>query len=139
MKLFATTTKHELTHPVLKDEAGNPLSTGLVLEIQPADHDDVVTAATEVLKDLEKATHTAESALKNRLKVLESIVVGWEVKAEHDEDWLPIFKDLGFESTEFTKEKLHALLGMKTARWVRNQIDSIFVDAERFFVKASNS
>ena len=139
MQLFAETTTHELTHPVLKDDEGNALPTGLVIEVLPADHDDVVMAATNVIKDLGKASESAEASLASRIKILETVVIGWTVKVEHAPEWDAIFKKLGFEDYTFSKEKLRALLGMKTARWVRNQIDNIFADAERFFQKGNQN
>lgn len=139
LQFLAETIKHELLHPVLKDEAGNPQPTGLVLEVLPADHDDVVIAVTNLFKELGKTAENADTTINSRVKFLGTVIAGWEVKAEHLDTWTAVFKKLGHEDATFTKEKLHALLEMKTARWIRNEIDSIFADAERFFQKGSNS
>jgi len=145
LSLFPETTKHELTHP----QDGSP--TGLVLDILPADHDDVYQAGIEVVKSLRskgalEAIDVAVS-LENRIKVAAACIVGWTISSDQTKDeagntkadyWNVTFKRLGFEDALFSTEKAVALLSMKTAGWVRQQIEAVLSEKERFFKQASN-
>jgi hypothetical protein len=134
LNLFPSTTKHDLTHPISGE------ATGLILEMLPSDHDTVYEAGVEVVKSLrskgvQSAIDVAVS-LENRIKVAAAAIVGWEVKSEQ---WEAVFKELGFTDAVFSREKAIALLSLKTASWIRSQVEAIMSNKEAFFKQVSNS
>lgn len=139
MQLFPEIAKYELTHPVLKDESGKALPTGLVLHVLPVDHDDFFKASFGILKSLSKKTEDVAESLEARIQIVAAAVVDWEVKEEHKGDWVKIFEQYALGDLTFTKDKLIKLLSLPVAGWIRKQIDAVIQDAERFFGKASNS
>lgn len=134
MQLFPENSKYELTHP----STGEP--TGLILEILPPDHDDVYQAKVDIVKSMKntdyQASIEASLLLSNRIKMAVASIAGWEVKSDI---WNDIFKNLGFDNTDYTPEKCVKLLSMKTASWIRKQVDDVVTDKERFFNQASLS
>jgi hypothetical protein len=134
ISLFPETITHELTHPI----TGAP--TGLTLELVGQDHDDVYQAQLDVVKALrakqiKEVTDIAVS-LEFKIKVLASCIVGW---TNTSEEFKAVFTKLGFTDDTFSPEKALALISMKTAGWIRNQIDSAISERQRFFKDASNS
>jgi hypothetical protein len=130
MQLFGANTFHELTHP----QTNEP--TGLTLEFLPSDHDDVSKALFEAFKSQRGKTELEfEALLKSRIQAASACIVGWEVKGEH---WIQAFKQLGIEDLTFSPEKLIKLLSMKTAGWIRTQVDTVIADKDRVFKQASS-
>lgn len=129
MQLFGTNTFHELTHPKTNEP------TGLTLEFLPSDHDDVSKALFNAFKAQRGKTEMEfDSLLTSRIHTAAACIVGWEVKGEH---WVEALKQLGFEDVTFTSEKVIKLLSMKTAGWIRSQVDTIITEKDRSFPQAS--
>jgi len=132
--LFASTITHELTHPI----TGEP--TGLTLELIGQDHDDYHQAQIDVVKNFRKngTTDPAEisHSIEGQVKVVAACIVGW---TNTSDAFKQVFAKLGFTDDTFSKEKALALVGQKTARWVREQILTAIGDKERFFKIASIS
>jgi hypothetical protein len=134
VSLFPESISHDLLHPVTKEP------TGLTLELVGMDHDDVYQAQLDVVKSLRSkgAVEAAEIAtsLEAKIKVLSACIIGWtNVSAE----FKSVFEKLGFADDSFSPEKALALLSMKTANWIRVQIDAAIAEKQRFFGNASNS
>jgi hypothetical protein len=135
LKLFAETIKHELTHPVSKE------STGLTLELVGTEHDDVYEASIKVMKDLSakgiKESIDFQLSIDLKIALAAACIAGWEIVGEeHIAEWTEVFKKLGFEDASFSVEKALKLCSMKTAGWIRTQIDTAIGERQRFFTSA---
>jgi hypothetical protein len=134
VSLFPENSKYELTHPV----TGEP--TGLIIEILPPDHDDVYQAKVDIVKKMKTSDFSssieASLDLTNRINIAIASIAGWEVTSDM---WTETFKKLGYDNTDYTAEKCSRLLSMKTAGWIRQQVDNVVTDKERFFNQASLS
>jgi hypothetical protein len=115
MQLFPENIHLELLHPVTKEP------TGLTLELEKKG----VSDDTDFIYSLDR-----------KIKIAAACVVGWKNTSE---DWKQIFMKLGFTDDVYSAEKAVALLSMKTASWIRAQIDIALADSERFFKSASNA
>jgi hypothetical protein len=137
ISLFADTIQKELTHPITKEP------TGLVLELVGQDSDDVYQAQIDVIKALRKKGFSEPVdialSLDTKIKIATACISSWTIKPEALESWTAVFKKLGFDDAAYSLEKAKALIEMKTAGWIRTQIDEAIGDRERFFKDALTS
>lgn len=133
LPLFPETIQLELVHPLDKTP------TGLTLELVNPEHDDVYEAAVNVIKSLKnkgaKEISDVVQSLEYKIKIASSFICGW---VNTSDDWRNIFKRLGFSDDTYSPEKALALLSMKTAAWVRTQIEAAIEEKKSFFKVASN-
>lgn len=133
MQLFAEEITHLLTHPISKE------STGLTLRLIGTEHDTVYEASIKVMKDLSakgiKESIDFQLSLELKIQMAAACIVGWEIVGEeHVVEWTEAFKKLGFDNADYSSEKALKLVSMKTAGWIRTQIDTAVGDRQRFFV-----
>ncbi len=132
LNLFPETVKVELLHPI------DQTPTGLTIELVGTDNDDVKFAFAKNAKKVTiKDGEDPAAILEASIQVYATTIVGWTVTPASD--FNGVFTKLGFPDATFSREKAVALLSIKTAGWVRQQLDKAMGDRESFFKSASLS
>lgn len=130
MSLFPSYANYDLKHPVTKEP------TGFVFQLtNPAHDDDALRAAHGVLKSMKKDPNSEnfDLAMDNRITSLLACIKGW---TNSNAEFAEVFKKLGFSDDSYSPDKAKALLTMKTAGWIRNQLDAAILDDKSFFTNA---
>jgi hypothetical protein len=134
LSLFADEITYELLHPITNEP------TGFILSLIGVEHDDVYSASVKVMKAMSRKGETEPvdfaTSLDLKIQVAAACIVGW---TNTSEEFKKVFDKLGFSDDSYSTEKALKLVSMKTAGWMRTQIDKAISERQRFFTSASNS